>query len=131
MSLYLVVFDHDREASGWVFGHYSDFAYFRDTVARTLDAHRYPVLMTHSDSDGAWDLAVIPTLEQELMEISKAFKGLPASELRGAFEHTAKYRRSAKNLWDCFQNVAGENLFEAMIQLCRNAQELASPILFQ
>ena len=51
MSLYLTIFDGDEEVTGWVFGHYSDFEYFRDVIAAKLRAEDYPVLMTHSDCD--------------------------------------------------------------------------------
>ena len=47
-------------------GHYSDFGCFRNTIARHLGATRYPTLMEHSDCDGQWSLAEIPTLEREL-----------------------------------------------------------------
>ncbi len=36
MSLYLTIFDGDEEVTGWVFGHYSDFEYFRDVIAARL-----------------------------------------------------------------------------------------------
>jgi len=32
MSLYLTIFDGDEEVTGWVFGHYSDFEYFREAL---------------------------------------------------------------------------------------------------
>src|SRR5262245_41872611 len=98
-------------------GHYSDFGCFRDTIAAHLDAKRFPILMEHSDSDGEWTLAQIPGLERELKEIGERFRQLPPAEPKGAFEHTAEYRQGASSLYDCFHNVSGENLFEALLAL--------------
>jgi hypothetical protein len=59
-----------------------------------------------------------------------AFKKLPPQEPQGAFEHTAEYRTGAKSLYDCFHNVNGENLFEALLELCAVAREHKQPITF-
>lgn len=111
-------------------GHYSDFGCFRDTIARHLGATRYPTLMDHSDCDGQWSLAEIPTLERELGEISAAFRRLPPEEPAEAFEHTADDRAGADSLHDCFHNVSGENLFEALLELCAVAKKHGRPITF-
>ena len=56
MGPYLCIFSEDEEdelgACG--VGHYSDFGYFRDTIARPMKADDFSVLMTHSDSGGEW-----------------------------------------------------------------------------
>jgi hypothetical protein len=109
-------------------GAYSDFGYFRDTIARHLDARNYPTLMQHSDCDGEWSLAEIPLLERELTEIANHFKQLPPEELRNAFEATAEYRAGANSLYDCFHNASGENLCEAMLELCAVARQYMRPI---
>jgi hypothetical protein len=111
-------------------GHYSDFGYFRDAIAQHLDSGQYPTLMEHSDCDGEWTLAEIPALEKELREIGRAFQKLPPEEPRGAFEHTTEYRAGAKSLYDCFHNVDGENLFEALLELCATARQHKRPITF-
>lgn len=111
-------------------GHYSDFGCYRETIARHLDARRFPVLMDHSDCDGEWTLAEIPALERELREIGDAFKRLPPAEPQGAFEHTVGFRVGAKSLYDCFHNVNGENLFEAILALCGVARQHKRPITF-
>jgi hypothetical protein len=73
--------DEEPEEIAWCdVGHYSDFACFRDTIARYLDADRCPTLMQHSDCDGEWTLAEISLLEQELREIGAAFQKLPPEE---------------------------------------------------
>jgi hypothetical protein len=85
MGLCLHVFDGElggdddpEEVAECDVGHYSDFGCFRDTIARHLDARLYPTLMEHSDCDGEWSLAEIPTLERELSEIANRFKGVAA-----------------------------------------------------
>lgn len=133
MSLYLCIFaeDGEDEIAGWQFGHYSDFGYFRDTIAKHLRAGNFPVLMMHSDCDGEWSVAELPKLIRELEIIAAKFKSLPPEEPRGAFEHTSEYREGATSLYDCFHNVDGENLFEALIALSREGIESQRPISFQ
>jgi hypothetical protein len=137
MGLCLYVFDRDsggdedpEELADCDVGHYSDFGCFRDTIARHLDAGRYPILMLHSDCDGEWTLAEIPQLERELSEIANAFRHLPPEEPQGAFEHTAEYRRDPQSLYECFHEVNGENLFEALLALCAAAKRHRRPITF-
>jgi hypothetical protein len=131
MTLYLTIFDEEREVTGWVFGHYSDFDAFRDRVRRITDAEDYPTLMEHSDCDGEWSAAEVPKLRAELMSLAAEFRKHPPEEPTGAFEHTIEYRTGATTLFDCFHNVDGANLFDALIELCNEAERLNSPILFQ
>ena len=137
MGLCLYVLDSDpgdadepQEIAECDIGHYSDFGCFRDTIARHLAPDSYPTLMLHSDCDGEWSLAEIPRLEEELREIGAAFRKLPPEEPTGAFEHTAEHRVGAGSLYDCFHNVDGENLFEALLELCETAREHKRPITF-
>src|SRR5215831_7655804 len=125
MGLYLCVFssratdqDDVKELAACDVGHYSDFGFFRDAIARQLGRAKYPVLMEHSDCDGEWTVAEMPSLRAELDEISAVFRTLPPAEPVGAFEHTAEYREDATSLYDCFHDVNGTNLFEALIGLC-------------
>ena len=114
--------DHEpEELAECDVGHYSDFGCFRDTIAHHLDATRYPILLQHSDCDGEWGVTEIPALQQELHEIGSRFRELAPEEPTGAFEHTAQYRVGAKSLYDCFHDVNGENLFEALLELCSAA----------
>lgn len=69
-------------------------------------------------------------LEQELRQIGQAFKQLSPEEPQNAFEHTAEYRVGAKSLYECFHNVNGENLFEAILGLCAIARQHKRPITF-
>ena len=43
---------------------------------------------------------------------------------------TAEYRAGAKSLYDCFHEVNGQNLFEALLDLCAVAREHGRPITF-
>lgn len=131
MSLYLTIFDGDEEVTGWVFGHYSDVGYFRDVVAAKLRAGDYPTLMTHSDCDGEWTPQELPRLRRELQLIGERFRQLPPEQPQGAFEHTAEFRREARSLYDCFHNVDGESVFEALIALCDEGIRRDRPVLFQ
>jgi hypothetical protein len=122
--------DEPEELAECDVGHYSDFACFRDTIARKLPGDRFPTLMDHSDCDGEWTLAEIPALEREIRKIASKFKSLPAEHLHNAFEHTAEYRVGAESLYECFYNVSGENLFEALLGLCSIARKHDRPITF-
>ncbi len=137
MGLCLYVFDRDsggdeepEELAECDVGHYSDFGYFRETIARHVQASGFPTLMEHSDCDGEWTLAQLPRLERELREIRERFRQLPPEEPVGAFEHTAEFRESAASLYDCFHDVNGQNLFDALLDLCRAARQHARPITF-
>jgi len=138
MGLCLYVLDRDppfddvepTELAECDVGAYSDFGAFRGLVAKHLDASKYPVLMDHSDCDGEWLQKDIPALERELQNIAKAFKVLPPEEPVGGLEHSAKYRQGAKSLYDCVHVVGGENMFEALINLCAKARRFKRPIFF-
>ncbi len=131
MSLYLTIFDGDNEINGWTLGHYSDFGCFRETISRNLNSRDYPTLMEHSDCDGEWPVKDLPNLRNELQQIGERFKNLPVEAPKGAFEHTAEFRRNARSLYDCYHNVDGENIFEAFIALCDEAIRCNKPILLQ
>jgi len=137
MGLCVIVFDREgdeddepEEIASCDVGHYSDFDCFRDTISRHVDASKYPTLMMHSDCDGEWSLAEISILERELREIGDKFKKLPPEEPVNAFEHTAEYRDGAESLYGCFHDVDGENLFEALLDLCAVARKHNRPITF-
>jgi hypothetical protein len=133
MGLYLCIFSEDQEdeIGACDIGHYSDFGYFRETIARHVKAGDFPVLMNHSDCDGEWGVDELPPLVRELESIAARFRTLPPDEPKSAFEHTAEYRAAAKSLYDCFHDVNGENLFEALIGLCKVGISSRRPIIFQ
>jgi hypothetical protein len=73
----------------------------------------------------------LPQLRRELELISERFRQLSAEQPQGAFEHTAEFRRGAQSLYDCFHNIDGERVFEALIALCDAGIGCDRPILFQ
>ena len=131
MSLYLAIFDGDEDVCGWVFGHYSDFGCFRDIIAAKLNAKDYPILMMHTDCDGEWTFGELPALRHELESIATAFRRLPPEAPKNAFEHNVELWKSARSLYDCFHNVDGENVFEALVALCDEGIRRNKPIVFQ
>jgi hypothetical protein len=133
MGLYLCIFteDQENELGACEVGHYSDFGCFRDTIARHMRTADFPLLMAHSDCDGEWAVDELPALVRELETIAAKFRNLPPEEPKAAFEHTAEYRAGAKSLYDCFHDVNGENLFEALTTLCRQGISSQRPISFQ
>ena len=130
MSLFLGVFDGDREIEGWVFGHYSDFGAFRDAVRR-LAREGFPTLLGVSDADGTWSSSECPILRSELAAIRGRLSSHPPVELTNAFEHTLDQRRRATSAADCFHNVDGENVFDALASLCALSIKSGHSIVFQ
>ncbi len=133
MGLYLCIFTEDQEdeLGACDVGHYSDFGYFRDTIARHMRAAEFPVLMAHSDCDGDWAVEELPALVRELETIAARFRTISPEEPKGAFDHAAEYRADAKSLYECFHEVNGQNLFEALIALCKQGINSQRPITFQ
>jgi hypothetical protein len=62
--------------------------------------------------------------------IAGAFQNLPPESPVGAFEHAAGYRDGAASLYDCFHDVNGTNLFEALLELCDVGIANKRPITF-
>jgi hypothetical protein len=84
MGLYLCVFASltaDEELEGVEVGFYEDFETLRSNVADRLEggkwASRFPVLMSHTDSDGEWSVQDAVALGVELEMIEREFATLP------------------------------------------------------
>jgi len=131
MSLYLAIFDDDDEVDGWVLGRYSDFGYFRDVVARYFTIDQLPTLLGHSDCDGEWSSSELPSLRHELLAVAERFRQLPPEPVVDAFDHTERFRHDTHCLADCFHNIDGERLIDALLALVDHAESLDLPILFQ
>lgn len=136
MGLYLCVFDDNNEIDGVEVGSYDDFGVFRDFVRDLLEGGtpgaRFPVLMKHSDCDGAWSPEEAAALRTELATISEEFTKHPPAPARGwqrSVMHT--YGLVPKNLFECFIDVDGEPLLDRIQGLCERAVHLQRPILFQ
>lgn len=137
MGLYLCVFDGEEELDGVEVGPYAEFASFRESITKLLEAgiagSRFPVLILHHDSDGEWAPGEAETLERELTDIREAFRQLPPIELSSDWQ-----RQVAKNaglgflsLYDCFFDVDGEPLIDRLIGLAKLSQIRKLPIIFQ
>ena len=137
MGLYLAVFDGDEEVEGVEVGSYSDFAAFRTAVVEQLEGgaagSRFPTLMLHSDSDGAWSPEEAARLQIELRQIRDAFRKLPPAEFKGGWQAgvASSLGIAPKNLHESFFDVDGEPLIERLEHLAQVAHEHDRDILFQ
>ncbi len=137
MSLYLCIFSGEDEIDGIEVGSYSDFRFFRDSVLQKLEngviGSRFPVLMLHSDCEGTWSVREAVLLQEELKEIAKSFKTMPAENYHSEWQQKlAKYQDlRPENLYECFIDVDGEILIERLLGLCQLSIQVKEPILFQ
>jgi hypothetical protein len=137
MGLYLCVFDGDHEVDGVEVGLYEDFDGFRTTVQRFLEkggwGSRFPVLMGHTDCDGAWSADEAASLLKELGVVQQELARIPGPAFKPGWraEVAEELGLEAKTLADSFIDVDGEPLIERLMGLCRVAVERGLPILFQ
>jgi hypothetical protein len=128
--------DFGDNIDGFQVGGYGDFGAWREFIAVELEngrwGSRFPTLMMHSDCDGEWSSEACGTLKSELETIRGEMAKLPirpfssswqqqVAEERGLFQHSAL---------DCFINVNGENLVEAIARLADLAMRLGTSIIF-
>ena len=140
MGLYLCVFDRegdDEELEGVDVGSYQDFGRLRSTVAQRLEPDgwgtRFPVLMSHPDSDGQWSPQEAAALERELRTIAAELSRLPPQPVPTGWqsEVAREFGLEPASLRDCFFDVDGEPLLGRLVDLARTAVEADAPILFQ
>jgi hypothetical protein len=140
MGLYLCVFDRDgddEELEGVDVGSYQDFGRLRSTVAQSLEPDgwgtRFPVLMSHPDSDGQWSPQEAVALEGELHTIAAELSRLPPQPVPPGWqaEVAGEFGLEPASLRDCFFDVDGEPLLDRLVELARTAVEAGAPILFQ
>lgn len=137
MSLYLCVFDNEEELEGVEVGSYEDFGFFRDIVCNILEngkrGSKFPILMLHSDSDGAWTEDEVELLEKELRLISEAFRKEDQMEFHSDWQKDLEKSLGLKRccLYDCFIDVDGEPLLDRLLDLCGVTKGKKLPILFQ
>jgi hypothetical protein len=140
MGLYLCVFADDatdEELDGVEVGGYGDFGLFRRTVAERLEpggwGSRFPVLMSHPDSDGTWSPQEAALLETELLTIADEFARLPPVPFGSGWQQTVVRQLGLQpvSLLRCFIDVDGEPLVNRLVGLCRDAQRVRRDIWFQ
>ena len=134
MSLYLCVYAGGREVEGVEVGPYADFNALRGAIIRELEAgipgSSYPVLISHSDSDGEWPVAACVRLRAELAAIASAMKARPPREWVSDWQRNAA-RSGPRNAFESFVDVDGEFLLERLQGLVEAALANNAPILFQ
>jgi hypothetical protein len=139
VGLVLCVYE-DRESGddidGFQVGSYSDFGAWRDFIAAALEngewGSRFPTLMMHSDCDGEWSPEQCVALKQELDTIRDEMAKLPvvAYPARWQQQVAEEFGLTPQSALDCFINVDGENLVEAIARLADLAIRLGKPIDF-
>jgi hypothetical protein len=139
--LYLCVFaspTEDEEIDGVEVGSYDDFHLFRTTVAERLErgqwASRFPMLMSHSDSDGEWSSQQAVELERELRTIEQDLRELPPLGFpEGSWQRAVATRTGLvpASLADCFIDVDGESLLGRLRALAETAADHGCPISLQ
>lgn len=139
MGLVLCVYE-GRESGddldGFQVGSYGDFGAWRDFIAAALEngewGSRFPTLMMHSDCDGEWSPEACVTLQQELQTIRSEMERLPVVPFNSSWQQQVaeEFGLVPQSALDCFINVDGENLVDAIARLADLAVRLRRPISF-
>ena len=137
MSLYLCVFDGDREVDGVEVGPYADFNALRMAVAATAPGAgaeaAYPTLLGHSDCDGSWDTGACARLRTELEAAASSLRARPPAPFPSEWQ--AEAARTAglapRDASECFVDVDGTPLLGRLRDLALTAIRVGRPILFQ
>ena len=140
MGLYLCVFrddDGDDEIEGVEVGGYDDFHAFREMVAAVCeDGHRgsrFPILMSASDSEGAWTPTQAAGLDRELDAIARLLSGRaprPYDADTWQAKEMARLGMKPLNLADSFIDVDGEPLLNRLRTLAKASVEVGRAIEF-
>lgn len=140
MGLYLCVFADDatdEDVEGVEVGGYDDFNVLRQAVADQLEpagwGSRFPVLMSHADSDGTWSPEEAYRLEAELVTIASEFVRLPPAAFPPGWQEAVAKQLGLRpiSLLQSFIDVDGEPLIHRLAGLCREAQRIRRHIWFQ
>ncbi len=141
MGLYLCVCaseDEDVEVDGVEIGCYDDLHILRTTIAERLEngiwGSRFPVFMSHADSDGEWTADEAQMLGRELLVIDGELAELPPRPF-AADSWQARVQRtlgvSPASMSECFIDVDGEPLLARLRELAEIAVAQGCPISFQ
>jgi hypothetical protein len=138
MGLYLCVFDEGGdEVEGVEVGSYADFNVFRDAVTATVEkgqtATLCPVLINHSDCDGAWTSEEAKALISELGQAERVMQDYPSVEFNSLWKKDVAraFGIHPATLADSFFDIDGEPLISRLKQLAQKSVEVGQPILFQ
>ena len=139
MGLILCVYEDPGsgdDLDGFQVGSYSDFGAWRDFIATALESgrwgSRFPTLMTHSDCDGQWSPEECARLREELETIRIEIARLPVVPFPADWQRQVAedLELRPQSALDCFINVDGENLVDAITRLADLATKLGKPIDF-
>lgn len=140
MGLYLAVFADalDTELDGVDVGSYADFNAFRVLISEGLESgrpygSRFPTLMLHADSRGAWTPAEVVRLRDELATILVEARRLPPVPWPAPWmaDLAGELGLTPASLADSFIDADGQVLPMALLRLCDVAIEADRPIEFQ
>lgn len=138
MSLVLCVY-RDREIGDDIGGFqvgYGEFGAWRDFICTRLEhgqwGSRFPTLMNHSDCDGEWPAGDCAVLRQELQTIRGEMEQLPVVPFHSEWQQQVAEELGLvpRSALDCFINVDGENLVDAILRLADLATSLRTSICF-
>jgi hypothetical protein len=139
MGLVLFVYD-GRESGddldGFQVGSYSDFGAWRDFIPAKLEGgrwgSRFPTIMMHSDCDGEWSPVDCIALKRELAAIRDEMARLLVVPFHSAWQQQVadEFGLRQQSALDCFINVYGETLVDAIERLADLAMRLGRPITF-
>ena len=138
MGLYLCVFESDEaddDLGGVEMGGYDDFHAFRQTICDQLEGgtwgSRFPTLMGHADSSGAWSAQECRAVIDELRQIQAGLSGHPPLAYDGWQAEAARLAgHNPQSLADFFIDVDGEPLIERLIDLANLAASTKRSITF-
>jgi hypothetical protein len=140
MGLVLCIYE-GRESGddidGFQVGSYSDFGAWRDFICAELEGgrwgSRFPTLMMHSDCDGEWSAEECAALKRELQTIRNEMETLPVVPFHASWQRQVAdgFGLVPHSSLDCFINVDGDNLVDAILRLADLAIRLRRPISFQ
>ena len=88
--------------------------------------------MMHSDCDGEWSSEDCIALKRELAAIRDEMAGLPVVPFHSAWQQQVadEFGLRQQSALDCFINVDGETLVDAIERLAELAMRLGRPITF-
>jgi hypothetical protein len=107
-----------------------------DFIAENLEGgqwgSRFPTLMMHSDCDGEWSPEECITLKQELTIIGGEMRSLPVVPFCSSWQQQVadEFALRQQSAVDCFINVDGELLVDAIGRLADLAIARRRPITF-
>lgn len=124
------LFEGDRHVTGWCLGTFGDLGVVVETVLDLEGDHPHLAAM---DASTTWSPSIAENVLMELQDVSARLSQRPPIDFAfrdDAFSHVAQHRSTATNALECFHNVDGEPLFDALAALCRRSAHDCLPVCF-